>query len=446
MVTNCVVASIDSNATGLRYTYEECPGILATGPDPTWVSLAPNSYSDFGGTTTLTPRQPIKQDRQNLKGIITDLASSAGFNADVTAGFLDPLLPGFFFAAWRTKPAYTIALADGAVIAAGADTFPTLTIEDAGVDFVAAGIIPGEWIFIGGDGVGGKFTNAANNGFKRVRVVAAKVLTFDKSAAPMVAETGGAVTPTLYLGQVIKNESDPELILKQTLQFERTLGSLDGLTPPQSEYVRGAYFNQMVLNMKSADKMTVDMTFVGLGYETRTQADGLKPGTRPDGNFTDDAYNTASDFRRMRVSLVSATDESITPLIAYFQDATLTIDNGVTLDKAIGVLGGFDSAIGNFGVTGSLTGYFTDVASLRAIQQNDDVTWDAIAVKGANGIVVDMPLISLGGGMATVALNAKVTLPITTNAATGSKIDANLNHTALWTSFNNLPALASTNP
>ncbi len=61
--------------------------------------------------------------------------------------------------------------------------FPALT--STALDFTTLGLIPGEWIFIGGDPAASDFVTAANNGFKRIRTIAALRLEFDKSDLTM---------------------------------------------------------------------------------------------------------------------------------------------------------------------------------------------------------------------------------------------------------------------
>ena len=59
--------------------------------------------------------------------------------------------------------------------------FPTLT--SSSLDFTTLGLSPGEWIHLGGDVATTAFSTAANNGFARVRSIAAGVLTLDKTEA-----------------------------------------------------------------------------------------------------------------------------------------------------------------------------------------------------------------------------------------------------------------------
>lgn len=90
------VNKIDSNYTGLYYAEESSIGTLPL--TPTWYSLEPNSYADFGSQFTLTPRVPISDSRQRRKGQITDESATAGFNHDFTTLGMKNLLQGFFFA------------------------------------------------------------------------------------------------------------------------------------------------------------------------------------------------------------------------------------------------------------------------------------------------------------------------------------------------------------
>lgn len=266
---------------------------------------------------------------------------------------------------------------------------------------------------------------------------------FDKSVSAMVADPGTGKTIRLSFGDVLKNESDPALIKRRTYQLERTLGSIDGLTPHQSEYLVGAVCNELSINLATADKVSVDMSFVGMDFEQRSQAEGLKPGTRPplvSGAF----FNTSSDVKRQKLSIVEPDEIAPTPMFAFVQEATVSINNGVTPNKAIGVLGAFDTSAGDFAVSGTMTAYFSDIAAVKAIRENADVTYDLLMVQGSKGIVVDLPLISLGDGRPNVVKDEPITLPLSMDAATAASIDENLDYTIMFVFFNNLPELAKT--
>jgi len=106
------------------------------------------------------------------------------------------------------------------------------------------------------------------------------------------------------------------------------------------------------------------------------------------------------------------------------------------------VLGAFEVTAGTFEVGGSITAYFGDVASIAAVRNNSDITLDQILVKGNSGIAIDLPLLSLGGGLPNVEQDQPVTIPLELNAATAAKITSTLNHTMLMVFFDYLPNAA----
>ena len=309
-------------------------------------------------------------------------------------------------------------------------------------DFTDFGVIPGEWMFVGGDGAAEDFVNAENNGWKRVRAVAATYIEFDKSDITMTTETGTGLTIRLFFGRVLKNEVG-SLIVRRSWQLERTLGAPDDALPAeiQAEYIEGARGNEATFNIPQTDKVTVDLTWMGVDNTTIDGATSLKSGARPDIEEAD-AFNTSSDFSRINLSQVIAGNEAPTPLFVFAQDLSITINNNLNVNKAVGTLGGFNITLGQFEVGGSITAYFADVASIDAVRSNLDITIDVCMAKQNSGIAIDLPLITLGDGRPEVAQDQPITLPLTMAAATGAKIDSTLNHTLLMVFFDYLPDAA----
>jgi len=295
------------------------------------------------------------------------------------------------------------------------------------------GLIPGEWIFIGGDTAASKFANSTP-GYARVKTVAATYVDLEETTFTPVADTGTGKTIQIFFGKVVKNEDSPSLIVRRSYQIERQLGN-DG-SGIQSEYITGAIPNEFVLNVPETDKLTADLKFVAVDYETRTGTVGVKAGTRV-AALVENAFNTSKDVYRLKMSINPVGSINPAALFAYVTDCSISINNGVSPNKAIGVLGAFDASVGDFAVTGSLTAYFSNVTAVAAVRNNSDVGFNAIFANNNSGFIFDIPLMSLGGGRLAVEKDSPITLPIDMNAAKNTK-----GYTLLANFFSYLPTIA----
>lgn len=329
----------------------------------------------------------------------------------------------------------------GVLDISAAGSLPVMTSSAANLNLL--GLVPGEMVYIGGDSVGTRFTNAANNGIKRVRSVAAGTITFDKSDAAMVTEASTTETIQFFFGRVLKNEQ-ANLIVRQTFQLERQMGAPDTALPAevQAEYVIGAFPNEMEMVIDAADKINTNFSFVAITNEHKISSVGIKSGNRLS-VAESDAYNTSTDFSRIKLSKVVAGDEAPEPLFAFITELTLNINNNVSLNKAVGYLGGFDATIGLFEVSAEINAYFTKVEAIQAIKENADVTLDFFVSKDNRGFAVDLPLLALGGGLTEVELDEPMMVPLESDAATAVKMDANFDHTLMWVFFDYLPTAAA---
>jgi hypothetical protein len=327
--------------------------------------------------------------------------------------------------------------------------YPKLLRASGSKDMTQFGLIPGEWIFLGDATTGAfDFVNAENNGFKRVKSVAATYIEFDKSDSAMVAETGTGLTIRLFFGRVLKNENGEEAsfpIVRRSYQQERSLGVPDTSNPAdyQFEYLVGSIPNEATFNIDQAGKLTMDLSFVAIDHELVDAPTGEKTGTRPS-IVEADAFNTSSDFSRTNMSVYVAGSEAPSKLFTFFTDLKVSISNGVTPNKAVGVLGAFDASAGQFEVSGSLEAYFSNVSAISAVRNNADVTLDFHAVKSNAGFSVDLPLLTLGDGRANVVQDQPIKLPLSADAATAASYDTNMNHTLLMVFYDYLPSAADT--
>lgn len=311
-----------------------------------------------------------------------------------------------------------------------AATASSITMASVATDFTDLGLTPGEWVFLGGDTSATVF--ALNlPGYGRIKSIAAHLIEFSETTFTAATDAGATKTIQMFFGNVLRNEKDPSLIVRRSYQLERKLGNDDDGV--QSEYLEGAIANEMTLNTPLADKVNVDLSFVALDTTYRTGTEGVKTGTRVSA-LGEDAFNTSSDIYRQRLNIVDPDNLNNAALFAYASDATLAINNNVTVNKAISVLGGFDCSAGDFEVSGTVDAYFSTVAAIQAIRNNADVAYNMITAVRNAGFVVDIPLLSISGGRLNIEKDQPIKVPLE-NAG----FENDLGYTLLVTWFPYLP-------
>jgi hypothetical protein len=144
------------------------------------------------------------------------------------------------------------------------------------------------------------------------------------------------------------------------------------------------------------------------------------------------------------LSKIVSGDEDPDPLFAFFPSATVTINNGVTPNKAITRLGAFDMSTGDFMVSASVQGYFSSTDAIASVKNNDSLTLDIMEFRNNQGWVLDFPLVTAGDGSIQIEKDKPMMVPLTLEAASGEEVDSNLDHTALMCWFDGLPDRAAT--
>jgi hypothetical protein len=191
-------------------------------------------------------------------------------------------------------------------------------LASATVDCTTLGLIPGEYCFIGGQAGGNRLgAAAALTGYGRVAAVATTHIDFDKTTMVVGAgDDGVGTTLQIFFGTVIRNEDDPDDIVKYTHTVERTLGrDEDGR---QSEYVDGFVYNELTWNSPLADKVNVDIKGVGMTHHTRTGAEGpliAQAGASILAALSEDAFNTSSNVYQIRMALLDPATLNPTALV-----------------------------------------------------------------------------------------------------------------------------------
>lgn len=287
-----------------------------------------------------------------------------------------------------------------------------LTVGATTQDLTQLGLEVGEWIWIGGDASGVKPATSPS-GFARIKSIAATAIVCDKVSAAFVTDNCSGKTIQIFFGKFLRNRAGAS-IKTRTYQLERQLGNDgDGV---QSEYLEGAIANQLTLNVATASKLTADLSFIALDKVDRDGATGVKSGTRVAAPI-EDAFNTSTKVYRTKMSILDPATLVPTPLFAYLTGGSISINNNASLIKAVGVIGGVDTSLGNFVVSGNTDALFTTLEGAQAVRDNADVTLDMIFAQDNAGMIFDIPLLSLGNGRLNVQKDQPVTLPLEMNAA-----------------------------
>jgi hypothetical protein len=375
-------------------------------------------------TLTLTPSQSMQYYDSTGVG---QVASSALVNEAYAAACVEVV--GF------NLRATTLAGLDSADNDLG-----LLTLTCNNQDFTTFGFVPGEYVYIGD--VGNQDNPGLNfiatdgtpvRGYARISAITAHVLTFDVSIIENFWDGGDAQTDAngygvnLYFGTVIKNESIPSLIKRRTYHLYRTLG-MDVNNEAIYEVITGAVPNQFSLNIPSNNKLTCDLSFIGMDSGQFT---GDLGGNAP---LNEEPYNTSQDMYSMLLYVIDTTQSQQVPLFGYATDEKITVNNNVKPNKAIGVVGGFEASVGMFDVSGTLVCYFDDEKAIAAVRNNADVGLVNVFAKKRQGMIFDLPLLTLGGGRLKIEKDKPIMADISHTAAAGSQ-----NYTLLHTKFQFLP-------
>jgi hypothetical protein len=312
----------------------------------------------------------------------------------------------------------------------------TVVLTSATIDPTTLALNVGEWIFVGGDAAGNQYANNAGGFYGRILSVnaAAKTIVLDLTSTAVIADAGAAKSIRIFFGKTLQNAINPTNIKRRSYQLERQLGN-DG-SGVQSELVVGSVPNELTLNAQNAQKLTVDLSFVGMDQETRSGATGVKAGTRVASPF-EDAYNTSHDIAVSKLYLLDATTFNPTALFAFATDLKIMLKNNVSGNKALAVLGAFDANVGQFEVSAQLTLYFSTIASIAAVRNNSDAGLFSIFAKKNAGFVIDVPYMGLGDGLNKVEKDKPITASLTSDAA---KNTAGYTISGTW--FEYLPTVA----
>lgn len=396
----------------------------------TAVTVGPNTYTAAAGLNAfLVGHLVIAKGFTNAgnNGLKFVSAIAAGVLTTTTAGEVAEAAPPA--GASIEAVGYQFPASDLVLTIVGA----TVVLTSAAKDPTTFGLTVGEWIYVGGDGAAFKYATGATF-FGRIKSISATQIILDATVGVPLADTGVGKTIQIFFGKVLQNAPLPANIKRRSYQLERQMGN-DG-AGIQSEILLGAIANELTINLQQASKVTIDLSFVGMDVSEVSGVTGIAAGTRVAAP-AETAFNTSHDLVAARLAVIDPATSNPAALFAYLTDIKLSIKNGVAPNKALAVLGAFDAVQGNFVVDGTAVAYFATIAAASSIRNNSDVGLVSILAKSNSGIVMDLPLLQLGGGLAKVVKDKPVDIDLTTTGAQNAA-----GYTLLWNFFEYLPTIA----
>lgn len=454
------VPAADVNATRLSVA-KVCEPVSGT----LWTVQQPNEISSYSADITKTQRTPISTDRSARKGTVTNVEVAPGFQTDITLDTFHYWGDGFLYSKWVGAGAIDIDVTSvdadsynvatmGAALAAGTLVYATgftlaannglktvgassttteimvsgLTVEasppvearlyvvghvaaagdiainsngqltSTTLDFTTLGLVPGQYVYIDG------FTQAVTSKMARVTIIDENTLTLSNSE--FTTEAGTGKTVRLFVSSFVRNVPVDSA---DFLKTEYTMEARYNTTPVIYEYARAVAANQMTINAPLTEKMTMDLTFVA--QDLSEPVETPLPGAGYAEFVANEAYNTVTNLNRVRLTGI---DES--GLSTYLKDVTVTINNNVSGENVLGVMGAAFTNIGNLEITMDTETVMTDGSVLAAIRNNATVNFELAGVNGDGAFVVNIPAMTLGDGSKNLATGEKVKVTVSGTA------------------------------
>lgn len=214
--------------------------------------------------------------------------------------------------------------------------------------------------------------DANPNGWARVSAVAANTLTFDVAPPKFAAALGTGKTVKVWMGDVLNNG-----IVKRSFTVERT--HMDG---DQFFTFKGMRIGSMSESVATGSILTQTFTF--MGKDTTRATSTAMPGTVQD-TTPGDVFNSVGDVVDVREN---------GEVTASIQSLSLSLNNNLRGQKAVGTLGNTGVGYGDCEVTGDMTVYFEDgdAASVYdRYRDNADTSFSWVITQDNQAIVTDIP-------------------------------------------------------
>nr|BDD45287.1 hypothetical protein 9 [bacterium] len=351
------MAFSDTSRSQLFYAEESTWGVTP--------AVALNAFRFTGeslglGIDTATSDE-IRSDRQITDLVQTDAEPSGGVNFELSHGSIDDFLEGVLFNEWSTPVA--ISATDIAVDGTGQKFTSTTT------DFLSENISVGQWVKVSG------FTDPANNGYFQVTALATDEITVSGETALITESAGDTVA---FAGTSITNGTTKKSY------------SLEVLFADVAKYraFTGMLINSMELGLSVGEILKGSFNFTGKDMALSDATIGTgQPVDAP----TNDVLNAINN--------VAYVGEGGSEFTGSIKDFSLSINNSLRSQKAIGTLGNVGIGAGRFELTGSLTSYFENADTYNKYLNGTETSLSLrLSDASGNSYILTLPRIKFTGG------------------------------------------------
>lgn len=321
------MSKADSSFFRLVYIEEATFGV--TPPTPAMQEMRINGESVNFSPEYVTS-QELRSDRQVPDLVQVGAEVSGDIPFELSYGSYDEWLAVAFFNDWQAAIAITGASDIDAVNDAGSGDSEYQSVS---TDFVAAGVTAGRWLKVAG------FVNAANNGFYQVKAVTANAVTL--FGAVLVDELAPASVDITNDGTLQNG------VTKKSFTLEKQFTDV-----PLYQTMVGCRVGGFELNFAAGEILAGQFSVMGTAA---SELDGSSIAASIVPADTNDKLNAVSDLTAIQK------DDALVP--SDLMELSITHDNGLRGQPAIGTLGYIGIGAGRSNTTGNVQVYLDSVSA-----------------------------------------------------------------------------------
>jgi hypothetical protein len=355
----------DANRMNLAYEDEDINGSgsygVTVGTELIDLRFTSESIAQITGTVNSAE---IRSDRQIVDHLRTTINVAGDMNIELSYGAFDDFIRwGLQSAAWTTPVVSGVTNGTNDIDAASGDN----SFNTAG-SFVTDGFDANRWIKASG------FSEAGNNTFFRIVTVAATKLVVAGSTLVTDGTDAGHI---LTQGAEIVNG-----VVDNSFSLEKEYTDLTNIF---SIYT-GCMIDSFTLTVPSDNIVTGSFGILGKIEASAAATEG-------------DGGNTAAPANEVMAGIEDITAIMESSVALASTQFSITLSNNLRERMQIGTLGPIGISSGTVDVTGTLQGYFTQVAELDKYLNFSDT---ALAIQFADstgkGYVIDLPRVNYSSG------------------------------------------------